>query len=721
MKKRHLLIGALLLSFFSAFSQDYSKYDCGLKQKIHILKKERKTEKLYIFVKGDTKQLKEEIKRLGGEVYAVSSNFLTGIIASDKLEELSNQKFTEKIISSKPMKCYSEKAIENTNTDKVIHGESPLKQPYTGKGVIVGIIDTGIDLQHEDFRDPKDPSKSRILYLWDQTADNGKCPKNFSYGSEWTKEQIEENLDNPNSTIEQFDNRGHGTHVAGIAAGNLGIAPESDIIIVKYDFTSTKSPEAVKYILDKAAELGKPCVINASYGTDNCPHDGSDASAVMIDELIAQRPGQFFVAAAGNEGNKQIHMEKEEDNDNMWSWTFSKTIEMYNYIYLEITFIYGTYESKDAKNLKFAFGLNRTEANEKETIIYPGEDLEMSEYFNISDIEEGTPKTISFDGEEVIIDITVSKLNPTVNEFNVKLTKQAESPSPVFMKFYIKGKGLVHYWLNSGNSFNNPEEMDITVDNSFMKFNNDIVVGAPASGKNILAVGAYINRNSWNSKNGKVNKSEYTPSDYADFTSKGPTIDGRIKPEITAPGQYVMSALSSSIKDVGSEKISQDKKHCIQSGTSMAAPVATGIIALLLEKNPNLTHQQIKDLIYKSAVKDNFTGTLDKPNNKWGYGKLDAFALLSNAKVEIEEIINSEKNNNFNIYPNPASSNITLKNASSTSFHIEILDLYGNIIYKEIVEGNNSKNIYIKDLQAGTYIIRTINGLEFNIYKFIKR
>ncbi len=197
-----------------------------------------------------------------------------------------------------------------------------------GAGTIVGIVDTGIDYKHEDFIDDT-TGKSRILYIWDQTltAQGGEVVPAAGYGVEYNQAQINDEIDGTlTGFVREEDTNGHGTHVAGIAAGDgsatngdepagkyKGMAPEAELIIVKTDLTSDHIIDGVNYIFDKASFLGKPAVVNLSLGTHQSPHDGTGSVSYAIDESIetagSETKGRVVVVAAGNEGSDKIHAE----------------------------------------------------------------------------------------------------------------------------------------------------------------------------------------------------------------------------------------------------------------------------------------------------------------------------------------------------------------------------------------------------------------------------
>ncbi len=198
---------------------------------------------------------------------------------------------------------------------RAVEAHGSAKPPYpvggaTGKGAVIGIIDTGIDLTHPDFKN--DDGTTRVKALWDQNDSGGPRPDGYNYGTEWSEAAI-----NAGPTRER-DDVGHGTHVAGIAAGNgrasnnvatrytyVGIAPEADILVVNSRFDTPSVVDAANWIFNRAAAMGEPAVVNLSLGAQYGGHDGT----YDLDRALAalSGPGRIVVAAAGNEGGTGIH------------------------------------------------------------------------------------------------------------------------------------------------------------------------------------------------------------------------------------------------------------------------------------------------------------------------------------------------------------------------------------------------------------------------------
>ena len=276
--------------------------------------------------------------------------------------------------------------------------------------------------------------------------------------------------------------------------------------------------------------------------------------------------------------------------------------------------------------------------------------------------------------------------------------------------------GTVHYW--------NVTELTTDVGNWGMPFSvsgsgtvagdNLNGVSEPSCSDDVISVAAYASQY-------QTSGISMAGGAIASFSSYGPRYDGVMKPDISAPGVSVISSMSSftdaAFTSSGSVDFNGRTYHFAKlSGTSMASPMVAGVSALILDANPYLSARQVKEIIMQTARQDNFTGVIPAGgSNRWGAGKINAYAAVQLALVTVG-VMEVNETFTWNLYPNPATNELTFSGTNEAFQFIEIVDLMGKIIRKPV---NNNK-ISISDLQPGTYWLRlTIHG-KIEQQKFIK-
>jgi subtilisin family serine protease len=690
MKK--ILLPAFLL--FSAMLSAQSKMNFDLARKVK--EQPASSQQIDVFVKGNVETVKQLCAANGGTFHYAAGTVSTVRIPVSAVKIFEGNAAIQRIEAYTPhTKPLNDTMLIQTNTVQVHNGQAPLPQGYDGSGIVVGIIDTGIDFTHPDFQDST--GKSRINFLWDQSQPSAaNTPMPYNYGQEWTSLQIDSGLAAAHTDV-PFS--GHGTHVAGIAVGNglatgtyMGVAPKADIVVVAIDFSSNSSTlisDAVNYIYAKAQAMGKPCVINASLGDYYGSHDGQDLQAQMINNMINAQNGQAFVAAAGNAGNVPYHLGYTVTNDPNLTYLAYSGQAPYIQIWAD---------TADFNNVQFSIG-----ADQMSPYSYRGNipfsniaaHVGVLQYDTLYNNGNRIGRVLSY-GD--IINGTYSMefvIYPDSTSYNWRLM--------------TTGNGKFDAW--SFDLYSGPLPSSAVMPDSMyykMQDNNKTTVSSFLCLDNVIAVANYTNRHSYIDYNGNICLNTSTIAGARHITSSvGPTRDGRIKPDIAAPGDNTLAAVVLSLAPgiIASypDALALGGYHVRDGGTSHSSPCVAGIAALFLQKNPTATAMQVKNAIIECPKTDSFTGTA-LPDNYWGYGKVDAFAALTCSLTGITE--SPVKPAMFSVYPNPSGTG-RLLNVKFTDLNlkakneIRIYNSIGKLV--KIIVVNSSSTSFPADLDSGLY------------------
>jgi subtilisin family serine protease len=530
----------------------------------------------------------------------------------------------------------SDTMLINNRVIRIHQGDAPFMQPYTGKGVLVGIIDSGIDYNHPDFKDSL--GRTKVLALWDQNKPVGpNTPMPYGYGQEWDSAAINSNTANHDDPANQF---GHGSMVSGsaistgLATGNFkGVAPDANLIVVSSNFGSSQFlaniADATDYIYSIADSLGMPCVINASLGTYVGSHDGKDVAAQLIDQSIKAKNGRAFVAANGNAGNQKFHLGYQVTSDTNFTW-FKTSPNIFNpFVYYRL---YA--DTSDFNQVEFAFGADQVSPNYK----FRGRTDFKTIHNSINTYQFDT--IFSPHNGNVITEIRTyaEEVNGTY-----MLEVYMNRPDSLNYHYRLETTGSGHFDLWSSNSLMPYSDMVSSNLPSVSQFPDIANYKSPDSLStmvssftclpSVISVGNYQNRKTYRSVNNVIQVMPGTPGKISPNSSLGPTRLGVIKPDISASGDYTLSAgrLATIQQNIISDpaKVSADSMHMRNGGTSMASPVVAGIAALYFEKCPNASYLEINQAIINQARADNFTGIV--PNFTFGFGKIDGYEALANS------------------------------------------------------------------------------------------
>ncbi len=534
-----------------------------------------KPPRVVVFIYCDEDAQLDHLAEHGIRVNQSTGSVRTAFLPIESLDPLSEDPAIHRIKPSR----YLQKRMD-VAPGKVNLPQFKERTGLTGKGVIIGIVDTGIDSKHPAFQ-------GRILRVWDQALP-GSGVAEGDYGIELTGAQLATSIDTD----------AHGTHVAGIAGGADptygGVAPEAEYVIVKTDFQDAHISDGIRYIFRVARELGRPVVVNLSLGGHADAHDGSDSLSQIID--AESGPGRIVCCAAGNEGNDNIHAQT----------TVSRGMRTIRY--------------RVPDNLVGIAWLNGW---------YPGE--------NSFEVSVRTPGGFVTPFQGVI-----ANGNP-VREYSlpdarVQIVTPGPDPANGDHNFFVQmrsasGRPTVAggvWQLRVRNTSNQEGRLDVwTLDDRSAVFftgtsvQDSVKIGSPGAANSAVTVASYTTKVQWTDIDGTPREVGLSLDNISEFSSEGPLRNDAQKPDVAAPGAMIVSALSSDSTPERANRVND--KYLVLAGTSMATPFIAGVVALLLQRDPQLDPAAIKALLRKnSQIPKQPAGTFDK---KWGFGVINAANL----------------------------------------------------------------------------------------------
>jgi subtilisin family serine protease len=657
-----------------------------------------------VLIEGDMNKLLSQEKALGitvkyhaGEIACVNLD----VNAISTLINLKIAKYIEYIDPSK--KTMNDTMVVRNRIKPVKQGLSPLPQAYDGTGIVVGIIDTGIDFSHPDFKDAM--GNTRIDFIWDQTINTPTTsPMPFNYGQEWTAAQINASLCTHQDTI----NYGHGTHVSGITAGNglangrhEGCAPKSNLVVVALNFykPGPTIADGVQYIINKATALGKPFVINASVGDYYGSHDGTDTEAKLIDAMIANIPGRVLIAAAGNAGSIKYHTGINViPADTGFTWIKNNSSTLYYWHYAD---------TANIKNVNYSIGVNRSGSFT---------DLGNIGFKPYNYGFSTKTDTLKFNSNRIGLIQSSASINASgIYELFVKITADTTG---YFWRIESNGTGNFDAWnfdfVSSGlpSSSTYPKITKYVTPDTLKT-----IVSSFQCSDNIITVANYSNLKNFYDVTNALQTCPEAAGALISSSSVGPTRDNRMKPDVAASGNYIFSAILMVHKNaiIANNPIivSQGGYHIIGGGTSAASPVVAGLAALYMQAHPNATNLQVKQAIINCTYSDGFTGTV--PNIQWGYGKLDGLSTFTCAAVT--GINSFYKEEEILSYPNPFSDGMQFKFKNTIAGELNVYNALGALVFKDFI---TSDEYFLSKKRLGDNGVYFVNIPSQNInYKIV--
>jgi subtilisin family serine protease len=712
------LIFLFILVPSEVVAQDYSKMSRTLRKKVHQMETENRSRGA---VRGSSTAEKEKeifalIKTDGDlvENYCVSHqrNIHIVRIPLSKIAELSTDSRVIRIESEPNNASLTNDSVRFVTKTNMIHnGEGGLSQAYDGTDILVGVVDISFDYNHPTFLSKKD-NRLRIQRVWDmldgiesQTYKHGSA---FPIGTLLKPEEIITKDHSFDSNL-QF----HGTHTAGTAVGSgydspySGMAPEADIYMVNSIFGSNEElvPEDMREeiynstlqllgfsnIFHYADSIGKPCVISFSAGDYG---EITGENTLYYEYLTSMLgPGRILVASVGNEGTRGHVMYKTADQKSVGG-LMTKTKEDASF-FLCI--------SSD-KPLTFKI-IDKSKPEAEGSFTFTPE-YETTTSDTIACLDSLIIETFCYEEEynsdKIGYDLG---LYEGKKEFNDSVYSITISGADTEARIHIQN-GKIEGAELGGNTFY-PGEME-----------------------GIIGVGASTWRDTFTNINGKESESFYgTGGKRAVFSGCGPALSGKIKPDVLAPGVNVISAHNRTYQE--SHPTSQDNLVAkstyngydyywvTNNGTSMSTPVVAGIVALWLQAKPDLTPEEVIDVLAHTAR--HYDPSLTYPNNEYGYGEIDAYkGLLYILNLTNIEGLSTQHITNAKVRP-MANGNVSISIPySNNPTQVRIYNTNGQCIMQTVIPSHTTNytinSFGIKGIfavQVGNYgstLIRIIAG-----------
>lgn len=590
----------------------------------------------------------------------------------------------------------------DTRTDSVQNGwglEWATDTTFTGKNVYIGITDWGFDYTHPNYNHIKSHN-FRLDMAWDHFRTAGPAPAGFDYGTLISGRH--DLLAAKGDTSNLYGYGTHGTHVAGISAGrgykekHVGQAPYARLLFCSFDLGESAWMDAVAWMRQVAQDSSRRLVVNSSWGMYS--FSTLDGTSLLSQAINAwSEEGTVFVTSGGNNGRSSIpfHISKTFSND---------TVDTLRTVALRASEIYSIREAGQVlimwgeENHDFEAGIRIWE---NDTTFW------STPMYNTAAGDTVIYDTLDCGYERVAYRIMIEHSNPFNHRPHIQLDVRKTMRQTQL--FITAANGTVHAWNladkdnhagNEGCSFSSRNHEGFSF--------GDVLYGVsePACAAKCIAVAAHRA----DRVHGVTGNMLY--GNLADFSSSGPLINGIMKPEISAPGVDVVSSISAWTDENYSASMSatvlgQRYIWGEMSGTSMSSPAVTGIVALILQANPQLSVDEIRDIIFTTARNDSITGPLverDSMDLRWGWGKIDALRAVNKAlsRVSINQV--EDLRTPLKVYPNPASSTVTLKTLCGERQTLKVYSVDGRLMIQTPVDQEITFNI--DGWAPGVYILR---------------
>ena len=565
-----------------------------------------------------------QLQELGIQVYMRAGEIVAARVPLNALPCLNGKSGVYRVAIAQPMSLCNDSARYLCRVDAAHEGIS-LPMAYTGKGVIVGVIDVGVDFNHINLCDSNGVSRVASAYLPADTTGVSPVIDGMTLpGSAYeTPEEIAQ-LTTDCATLS------HGTHTTGTAAGSYrgmpfyGVAPEATLVVCSMPedaLSDVNVANSLNYIFDYAERVGKPVVVNMSLSSHDGAHDGSSFLCRLMDALSGK--GRICVLAAGNDGTSYLYAKSPQVTlgDTVTAILTNSKHDSNVSGYVSVWS-----ENEVSHNLRFVLMDKTTNGIVNWSPVY-----EYSESVTDTVYHVELSSAFGEDYGDDCVDFAFERPHKFHSVFNVKMGHLPDSLH-LGIQFAPRGECELMSWCSGlrMHSFRPDEPL-------WMHGGSEMSISDLATGDSTISVGAFYSRAQAAVLSG--NNSTLTSGvrlyEVVNFSSYGPDARGVMRPDVIAPGFSLVSSYNryytqqnDNPRWVNSYVTIDDERYAFgcDLGTSMSAPVVAGAVALWLEANPELGPSDVREVLKRTCYRDRYLAGADA--RKYGYGKLDATAGL---------------------------------------------------------------------------------------------
>lgn len=629
-----------------------------------------------------------------------SGNVISLYVRRDKIKQGFSVTGISYMEWAKPVQPLLDEVLPDVRVDSVHMGYN-LPQPFTGKDVLIGITDWGFDYTHPMFYDTL-LTHTRIVKAWDQFRNGGPTPTNYLYGAEFSGET--ELLTAQCDTFNIYEYHTHGSHVAGIAGGSgagtiyRGVAFEAGYLFTTFQVDAAAVLDAYNWMKESADDEAKRLVINQSWGLYYFGNmDGTSLLSQAIDALSAQ--GVVFVSSAGNNGDADFHIQYDAGNND----TLKTEVAIDNYGYYPTMWgqcltMWGEPGNPFQARFKVVDGT--------------GAVLGMSDFIDTDTLSYYLQDSLFIGSDTILYNIMTDSANSMNQRPFMQLRVARRNTAQKIVLEIFADTGTVHAWnvIELTNGVGNWGSDFKATFSGYSAGDPYYGIGEPACAHSAIAVASY-RASFFHPTNG----TEYGGT-MSYYSSYGPLIDGTMKPDIAAPGQAVVSSISSftnaSISPTSIETTvsfgGRTYPFVAFSGTSMSSPVVTGIVALMLDADSSLSVNEIDSILKVTSREDSNTGDLPETGDThWGWGKANALHAIY-AVLGVTGVREAAIDMPLRLYPNPATDYVFIMNPTGIELEKCLLLTSDGRLINEI-NPDAAGRINISELSPGMYYLQVFS------------